>query len=138
MSIAKAKAAKAIFKRRKRRRKKRSDLVETIRARVNVGDLRDSFSANLQDFYGFYVELLMRRQSMKAAKILPRSLSRPMNADRARGLLNLLSESNVNIREGVEPKLLQKELELKNLLSARLENLTKILGGKPKSEELLN
>ncbi len=49
---------------------------------------------------------------------------------RARGLLNLLAESNADIRQGVDAKLLEKETDLKNLLAARLENLTKVLNGK--------
>src|SRR5207248_50332 len=54
---------------------------------------------------------------------------------RARGLLNLLAESKANIREGVDAGLLQKEEELKSLLSERRENLTKVLNGKSKPEE---
>src|SRR5262249_49403455 len=98
--------------------------------------LRDAFSANLQDFYGFYVELLMRRHNLEPGKNYAALAFEINERGRARGLLNLLAESNVKIREGVDAKLLQKEIELKNLISARLENMTKILGGKPKTEDV--
>lgn len=54
--------------------------------------------------------------------------------ERARGLLNLLAESDADIRQDVDEKLLQKETDLRNLLSARLGNLTKVLNGKAKTE----
>ena len=54
---------------------------------------------------------------------------------RARGLLDLLAKSNADIREGVNAKLLDKELELRNLLSMRMENLTRILSAKHTPEQ---
>jgi CHAT domain-containing protein/Tfp pilus assembly protein PilF len=135
LSIGKAEAKNGNFEAAQGRVEEAISLVEATRARVNVSGLRDSFSANLQDFYGFYVELLMQRQAKDPAQNFAARAFETNERGRARGLLNLLVESNVNIREGVEPKLLQKEVELKNLLSARLENLTKVLGARAKPEE---
>ena len=55
----------------------------------------------------------------------------------ARGLLNLLAESKTDIRQDVDAKLIEEENELKNLLAARLENLTKVLNGKAQPEQTL-
>ncbi len=49
--------------------------------------------------------------------------------------MNLLGESRADIRQGVDNKLLEKETDLRNLLSVRLENLTKVLGGKIDPEQ---
>ena len=110
------------------------NLIETIRSRVQTAELRDSFSANLQDFYAFYVEILMQKHRLDPDKNYAALALAANERGKARGLLNLLTESNSDIRQGIDEKLLTKETELKNLLSARLENLTKILSGKSKPE----
>lgn len=135
LSVAKAEAQKGSFDSAQNRAEEAIDLVESVRARVNVADLRDSFSANLQDFYSFYVEILMRKHAAEPNKNYAALALQANERGKARGLLNLLAESNTNIREGVDEKLLEKETELKNLLSARLENLTKVLSGKTKPED---
>ena len=110
------------------------NLIETIRSRVQTAELRDSFSANLQDFYAFYVEILMRKHWLEPGKNFAALALAANERGKARGLLNLLAESNSDIRQGIDEKLLARETELKNLLSAQLENLTKVLGGKSKPE----
>ncbi len=112
------------------------DLIEKVRSLVQTTDLRDAFSANLQSFYGFYIELLMVRASVEPNKNFAEKAFQANERARARGLLNLLNESNINIREGIEPKLLAKENETRSFLSARLENLTRNLGGKATPEQI--
>lgn len=111
------------------------NLIETIRSNVQTTELRDSFSANLQSFYASYVEILMQRHRLEPDKNYAALALAANERAKARGLLNLLAESNSDIRQGVDEKLLTKETELKNLLSARLENLTKVLSGKSKPED---
>lgn len=111
-------------------------LVETVRRKIKTAELRDSFSANLQDFYSFYIEILMRKNAIESNKNYAIKAFEANEKRQARGLLNLLAESKTNIREGVDAKLLEKENDLQNLLSARLENLTKTLGKKPKAETI--
>ncbi len=111
------------------------DFIESIRTRVPTTDFRNSFSVNLQDYYEFYVELLMMRQRLTPGKGFDVLAFQASERARARGLLNLLNESNADISRGVDPKLLAKESELKNLLAARLENLTKVLSGKAEEEK---
>jgi CHAT domain-containing protein/Tfp pilus assembly protein PilF len=107
-------------------------IVEKLRSRVRTADLRDSFSANLRAFYDFYIELLMERRdgnfSGRAFEAAERS--------RSRGLLNLLNESNADIRTGVDAGLLRREVETRDLLSARRENLTRVLSKKSKPEDV--
>jgi CHAT domain-containing protein len=110
-------------------------LIEAVRRGVQTAELRDSFSAGLQDFYEFYVGILMRKYEKDKNETHSALALQANERARARGLLNLLTESNANIREGMDATLLQKETELKNLLSVRLENLTKVLSGKSKAED---
>lgn len=110
------------------------NLIETIRSRVLTAELRDSFTANLQDFYTFYIEILMRKHGKEPDKNYAALALAASERAKARGLLNLLAESNSDIRQGADEKLLAKESELRNLISARLENLTRVLSGKAKPE----
>src|SRR5204862_408476 len=112
------------------------NLIESIRSRVQTTELRDSFSANLQDFYAFYVEILMQKHRLEPNKNYAALAFAANERAKARGLLNLLAESNANIRQGVDEKLLIRETEFKNLLSARRENLIKVLSGKSKPEDV--
>jgi CHAT domain-containing protein/Tfp pilus assembly protein PilF len=109
-------------------------LIETLRQGVHTARLRDSFSANLQDFYGVYIEILMRKHAAAPDKNFAVRAFEANEKRKARGLLNLLTESNVDIRQGIDAKLLEKETELRDLLSARLEILTKVLSGRSKPE----
>lgn len=109
-------------------------LIEKVRLQMQTSELRDSFSANLQNFYSFYIELLMARHKLEPNKNFATVALQANESAHARGLLNLLAESNTDIRQGIDEKLVQKETELRNLLSARLENLTKVLNGKAKGE----
>ncbi|MEZ5428716.1 MAG: CHAT domain-containing tetratricopeptide repeat protein [Pyrinomonadaceae bacterium] len=135
LSLAKAESKKGNLATAQTRIEEAIGLIETIRARVETAELRDLFSANLQDFYGFYVRLLMQRDDREPGRGFAARALQVNERARARGLLNLLNESGAGIGQGVDPKLLAREIETKDLLSARLENLTKILGGKSKAEE---
>lgn len=134
--VSKADAAKNDLETAQHHAEEAIGLIEQARAGVRNSDLRDSFSADLQDFYAFYVDLLMRRHKQEPKKTFAARALEANERGRARGLMNLLAESNADIREGVDANLLQGEKGLKILLSARLENLTRALNGKSKPEEI--
>lgn len=110
------------------------DMIEKMRSGFRTAELRDTFSQNLQRFYAAYVRILMEREKREPGKGFAQSAFQASEAARARGLINLLAESNADIRKGVDRSLLEKEAELKDLLSARFENLTKILSRNAKPE----
>ena len=110
------------------------ELIEKLRGNFKTVDLRDSFSVQLQEFYSFYIEILMEIHKLEPEKNYAALAFQASERARARGFIDLLAESNAEIRQGVDPKLLQKETEIRQLLSARLENLTKVLNGKVKPE----
>jgi CHAT domain-containing protein/tetratricopeptide (TPR) repeat protein len=86
--------------------------IESLRQRVASVDLRASFLASKQDYYGFYVDLLMQlhRQEPKAGYDA-RALAASEEA-RARSLLDLLAEAGTDLRRGVDPALLEREAQL--------------------------
>jgi hypothetical protein len=55
--------------------------------------------------------------------------------ERARSLLELLTEASTEIREGVDPTLLERERSLQQLISAKAEHQTRLLSGKHTPEQ---
>lgn len=114
-------------------------LIESFRSSLNTNELRENFSSTIYDHYSSYAELLMERHAQEPTKGFDKLAWLASERGRARTLLNLLNESNANIYEGVDKDLLAQEREVYGLLNARLENLTRVLGGKntPKQVESL-
>ena len=112
------------------------NLIEGFRAEMSNNTLRDSFSTTIYDYYSAYIELLMQRQKLEPNKNFAELALQANERARARGLLNLLTESNIDIRQGVNESLLAKEKELGNLLTARFENLTKALSRKSEAVKI--
>jgi CHAT domain-containing protein len=87
-------------------------IAETLRVKVYNPDWRASILASNSDFYEFYVDLLvdLGRQSDAFAASEKR---------RARSLLDMLAEAGVDIREGADTALAQRERELVQMISAK-------------------
>ncbi len=83
-------------------------IVESLRANVNNEPLRLSFFALAQDYYEFYIDLLMYMQRLDPNRGYAAALEISERA-RARSLLDLLNESGVDLRQGVPAELLERE-----------------------------
>lgn len=98
-------------------------IIEENRAQMSNTDFRVSYFAQFQGFYQQFIGVLMENHrqtpngnfAAKAFEISERS--------RSRGLIDLLSESRIDIRQGVDAKLLEKEKSLKGQISATAEKL---------------
>jgi CHAT domain-containing protein/tetratricopeptide (TPR) repeat protein len=85
--------------------------VEALRGGSASPELRTSFLASNQAFYGFYIDLLMELEAREpGAGHAARALAASEEA-RARGLLDLLTESRAGLRQGIAPRLLAREAE---------------------------
>ncbi len=105
-------------------------LLEFIRVRAGDQDNRVSFSAAVSDYHEFYIDLLMRMHAADPRAghdVVALSVS---EQSRARSLLELLVEARTDIREGVDKKLLDREVRLKRRVTTSLDNLTELLKGK--------
>lgn len=100
-------------------------LIEDLRTNINQADLRSSFFASKQDYYEFYIDLLMQRHSQNPQGGYSRRALEISEQARARTLLEVLQEANADIRQGVDPQLLQKEQQLTRQLSAMEERRLK-------------
>jgi CHAT domain-containing protein len=96
-------------------------IVETLRAKVASQDLRASFFASVQKYYEFYVALLMAQGEKTRAW-------QASEQARARSLLDLLQEARADLRQNVDPQLLNRERELLELINAKAALQTQAYG----------
>ncbi|MBE9205013.1 tetratricopeptide repeat protein [Nostoc sp. LEGE 06077] len=113
-------------------------IVEDIRTNVTSQDLRTSYFASVQKYYQFYIDLLMRLHQQEPSKGYDALALQVSERARARSLLDLLTEANADIRQGVNPKLLQTERSLEQQLNAREKLRIQLLSGKYTEAQIQN
>lgn len=103
------------------------ELIESLRTDVGNKEFQSSYFASKQDVYQEYLGLLMEihRKDPKSSNNL--TALETSERSRARNLLELLTESHVNIREGVDPTLLEQEQQLQQKITAFEQQRTKLL-----------
>lgn len=98
-----------------------TDVVESVRADISGNELRASYFASIQQYFEFFVDVLMRlgqrnppgNHSAAAFLVNERASSRT--------LMESLREGRVEIREGVDPALLEREKEINRALNRLAE-----------------
>jgi CHAT domain-containing protein/Tfp pilus assembly protein PilF len=93
-------------------------IIENLRTKIASPELRSSYFATVQNRYEFYIDLLMQLHKTNPKSGYDTKALEASERSRARSLLELLKESNANIREGIDPNLLQQEKSLQQQLEA--------------------
>ncbi|HEX8889119.1 MAG TPA: tetratricopeptide repeat protein, partial [Pyrinomonadaceae bacterium] len=93
-------------------------IIESLRGQVTSQPLSLSFFALVQDYYEFYVDLLMRMQRLDPSRGFAATALEISERARARNLLDLLNEWGVDWRQGVPSDLLERE----RILHAKLNS----------------
>ncbi len=104
--------------------------VEAVRASVNSQELRASYLASALDFYEFHINLLMQQHKQQPGSELVAEALQTSERARARSLLELLNEARTDIRQGVDPKLLDRERELQQQITDKESKKIQLLNGK--------
>ncbi|MEH2242089.1 CHAT domain-containing tetratricopeptide repeat protein [Nostoc sp.] len=112
-------------------------IVEDIRTKVSNEDLRTSYFATVQDYYKFYIDLLMQLHKKDPSKGYDALALHISERSRARGLVELLTQANVDIRKGIDPKLLAEERQLQWRIDARDKQLSELLSKKESPVQLV-
>lgn len=91
-------------------------ILDEQRTKVASQELRSTFMASVQDYYEFYIDVLMRLRQSRVVKGEPAKTSEYLQAAlevseraRARSLRELLLESRADIRQGADSALLERE-----------------------------
>jgi CHAT domain-containing protein/Flp pilus assembly protein TadD len=91
-------------------------ILENLRTKIASPELRTSYFATVQDYYEFYIDLLMQLHKNDPKSGYDTKALEASERFRARSLIELLKETNANIREGISPDLLQQENRVKQQL----------------------
>jgi CHAT domain-containing protein/Flp pilus assembly protein TadD len=111
-------------------------IVEGIRGQVTSQNLRTSYFASVQDYYKFYINLLMQLHKKDPSKGYNAQALHISERARARNLLELLAEANVDIRQGVDSKLVAQERNLQQQLNAAEFQRVKLVQGQYTNKQL--
>ena len=111
-------------------------IVESLRINVMSQRLRTSFLASKQQYYDFYIDLLMRQHRLDPARGYDALALQASERARARTLIELLTESGSNIKEGADPALLERQLSLGRRLNFQTERQIRLLNSTPDPGEV--
>ena len=111
------------------------EIVESMRVKVSDSDLRATYLGSTQEYYQFYIDLLMRMQRAEPSENLAAASLFASERSRARSLLESLIESRAEIRQGVDPSLLERERMLQQRLNAKAARLTPLIGETPEQPD---
>jgi CHAT domain-containing protein len=110
--------------------KKALAILETLRSQIANYDLRSSYFALMREYYDFYINLLMRLHKQDPAANFARMALEASENARARSLLEMLIEADVDIRKGVPADILSKEQALRQQLSAKAKYHVQLMNNK--------
>lgn len=102
-------------------------IIEDLRIKVASQELRTSFFASKQDYYEFYIDLLMQLHQQFPQKGYDAQALQVSEQARARSLLDILAEAQGDVSAGVNPTLLEQKKRLQQQLSLQEERRIQIL-----------
>ncbi len=94
-------------------------IIESVRASLASQDLRESFFALTQDMYHFQIDLMMRLHIKQPTQGFDALALQSSENARARSLLDILAQARSDIRQGIEPALLERERDLQKQINAK-------------------
>ena len=98
--------------------------IESLRANVGSQVLRASFFASVREYHEFNIDLLMRLHKQHPSEGFDAAALQASEKSRARSLLELLKEARAEIRQGVDPALLERERALRQTISEKADLLS--------------
>jgi CHAT domain-containing protein/Tfp pilus assembly protein PilF len=111
------------------------DIVENIRQEIVNPELKTSFFATKQDYYALKIDILMDLHQQDPTQGYNAQAFDTSERSRARTLLELLNESNADIRQGVDPKLLDQENALKDKTTALEKQWSELINKNPTDQQ---
>ena len=111
-------------------------IIEQIRSELINPELRIAYFSSVQQFYELYTDLLVARyEKTKDPNDIALALETSERA-RTRSLTELLQEARVNIKQGVDMKLLEQAQDLQNALNLKYRQRTAAVGRKATEEQI--
>ena len=111
-------------------------LIETVRARSGSLERRASYRATFENAFEFYIDVLMQQHARDPAGGFDAEALQVNERGRARSLVEQLNEARVDIRRGVDARLIEKERDLTRVLNAKAERELQLRVSKGSGEEI--
>ncbi len=111
------------------------EIVESLRIGVASQDLRASYLASQQRLYQLDIAVLMELHRRNPAQGFDAAALRTSERARARSLLGTLAEARADIRQGVDPALLERERGLQQRLNSKEQARMQLLSRKHTPEQ---
>jgi tetratricopeptide (TPR) repeat protein len=103
-------------------------VTESLRAKLTPVRLRTSYFTTVQEYYRWYIDFLVALHRTRPAEGFDVAAFDVSERSRARGLLDRLSESGIDLRNDADPTLLQRQRRVEQLLrftGNRMEDLSR-------------
>lgn len=110
------------------------ELIEKLRTKVLSPSFRISYLETVYRHYEFYVDLLMRMHERDRSGGYATLALEANEHARARTLLENLIAAHTNIRQGVDPQLLEEERQIQQQLNEKAEQQTRLLSSRMQPE----
>ena len=111
-------------------------LIDSVRADAGSQQQRASYFSLVQKYYELYIDILMRLHGSHPAEGFDAEALQASERARARSLLEMLTESRVGIRQGVDVALLERERNLAQLLNAKAQSQMELTGQRSSETQL--
>ncbi|MEW6737868.1 MAG: tetratricopeptide repeat protein, partial [Acidobacteriota bacterium] len=99
---------------------------ESLRVNFSVPELRNSYSAGIQNYYELYITLLMQLHNRDRAAGYHIQAFQVAERTRARTLVEILEEARINIYQGISQDMLEQERRLRQRLNNKAGLLAKM------------
>ncbi|HEX8734471.1 MAG TPA: CHAT domain-containing protein [Pyrinomonadaceae bacterium] len=106
------------------------EIIESLRSSVINPQLRSSYFASQQDFYGLAINILMDLHQLDSSAGYDKLALEMNERARARSLLELLGEARADIRKGVDNSLLTRERAIQQNINFKESRRLQLVGGK--------
>jgi tetratricopeptide (TPR) repeat protein len=97
------------------------NIIETLRMKITSEQFRASFFATVQQYYDFYIDILMRLQQLHPTGSYAAEALQVSERGRARLLLDILAEARTDLRSGVDPALIINERAIQKQFNAKMD-----------------
>jgi len=110
-------------------------LFEFIREHAGSADSQSSFVANFFEFYDLYVDVLMRLHAANPQSGNDSTALAFTEKVKLRSLVALLAQARVDLGQGNDVALLERERKINERITAQLDDLAKLLKGRFTSKQ---
>ena len=112
------------------------NVAESLRTGVASDRMRTSYFASVHEIHELHIDLLMTQHARDKTAGHDVAAIRASERARARSLADRLIEASVDVRQGVDPELLEQEQLLRQKLNAKAKHQLELLEGETTEDQL--